>query len=313
MTETIGLAVITVGVGALLAVWTSSAQTNRVLGILLYVAFGLVSALLVLAGAGMLLLGEAAGTAGTAPAGGAALAVGLGLGLPLLPPVRRLLARAMPFDPTSIPDMVGLAILTATLVGFPLLGVSTADDVAYRPVGADELVVQTVMFVLLAFLAVGTWIRRDLRSAVRRLGLRLLTPREFAIALALVLVAFFISGVAGALTQALQPGLERELEERLRTMTQEVANVPGAVTLGLTAGIGEEILFRGAIQPRYGIVFTSLVFSVTHVQYGFSVIVLGVFLLSVLLGLERQRMGTTASIVTHAAYNTVAVLLQSTV
>jgi len=139
------------------------------------------------------------------------------------------------------------------------------------------------------------------------------TPRQIGIALALVVVAFIIAGVAGALTQVFQPGLEREIEDRMRSVTQEVTDVPGAILLGLSAGIGEEILFRGAIQPRYGIVFTSLVFTVIHVQYDISLVLVGVFALAIMLGLERKYMGTVAAIITHAVYNTLTLLIQAAV
>lgn len=313
MGPVIGFAVVTVGIGACLAAWAHFADTSRVLRVLLYLLFGGLSALLIFAGAIVLLLRDEMAEAGVSDVGGVGLLlVGLGLGLPLVPIVRRVLARVMPMDPTSMPDMVGLSVLTATMFAVPLLGAGASEaSGAFGPVQTSELVVQSATFVVLAFLSVGTFITRDFRSALRRLGLWALTPRQIAIALALVLFAFVIAGVAGVLTHVLQPDLEREIEERLRSVTQEVANVPGAITLGLSAGIGEEILFRGAIQPRFGLVFTSLVFAVIHVQYGFSVVVLGVFALAIMLGLERKYLGTTAAIITHAAYNTLAVLLQT--
>ena len=315
MGAVIGFAFVTVGIGALLSAWAHFADTSRALRVLLYVVFGGFSLLILLGGIGLLLLSDEIPETGITQVGGlAVLGLGLGLGLPLVPFVRRVLARVMPFDPDSVPDMVGLSLLSAMMLAFPLLGEGMSDvGGVYGPVQRGELVVQTVIFVLLAFVVVGTFITRDLGSAVRRLGLWMPTLRQVALALALVVVAFIIAGVAGALTQVFQPELVQEIEERMRSVTQEVTNVPGALLLGLSAGIGEEIFFRGAIQPRYGIVFTSLVFTAIHVQYDFSLILLGVFALSVMLGLERKYMGTVAAIITHAAYNTLSVLLQAAV
>jgi len=43
---------------------------------------------------------------------------------------------------------------------------------------------------------------------------------------------------------------------------------PGLMLLlGLSAGIGEEITLRGALQPKLGLALTSLLFAALHVQY----------------------------------------------
>ena len=69
------------------------------------------------------------------------------------------------------------------------------------------------------------------------------------------------------------------------------------------------MLFRGALQPIFGIVPTSLIFAVSHVQYGLSPATLTVFLLSVVLGIIRKRSNTTVAILVHAGYNFVLGLL----
>jgi membrane protease YdiL (CAAX protease family) len=93
-------------------------------------------------------------------------------------------------------------------------------------------------------------------------------------------------------------------------MTADVQYPLGAVILGACAGIGEEALFRGAIQPRYGIVLTSLAFALVHSQYGLSFVILGLFLVGVTLGIERKYFGTPAAMMTHAIFNVIAVLVQ---
>ena len=65
-----------------------------------------------------------------------------------------------------------------------------------------------------------------------------------------------------------------------------VASMVGEwLVLAAAAGLSEELLFRGALQPIFGIVPTSLIFAVSHVQYGLSPATLTVFLLSVILGI----------------------------
>lgn len=302
----IGFALGVSAVGAFLSAWAHFAQRNRALAVAIYVVFGGFSLLLI--GIGLLVFMAPTTTTTQNPTalGWSIVAIGLALGLPLLPPFRLLLAKVTPLDPQSKPDMMGLSILAAVVVAtaaVPYFGNGTSP---VQPVATAELVVQDVTFVLLAFLAVGALMTRDLRSSVARLGLRWPTPRQVGIALGCVAIVFVLSSMAGVLTHYLQPGLEREIEQRMQGLLQPVTNWGDAVLLGLSTGIGEETLFRGAVQPRYGIVLTSLAFAVVHTQYGFSFVTLAVFGIGIVLGLERQRMNTTTSIVTHAVWNIIA-------
>jgi len=73
--------------------------------------------------------------------------------------------------------------------------------------------------------------------------------------------------------------------------------------LAAAAGLGEELLFRGALQPIFGILPTSLIFAVSHVQYGLTPATVAIFLLAVILGIIRKRSNTTVAILVHAGYN----------
>jgi membrane protease YdiL (CAAX protease family) len=81
-----------------------------------------------------------------------------------------------------------------------------------------------------------------------------------------------------------------------------------ALLIGLGAGLGEETLFRGAVQPVLGILPTSILFASMHVQYGPSLLLGYILLLSIGLGLLRQYINTTASFAAHASYNALSVL-----
>jgi membrane protease YdiL (CAAX protease family) len=82
-----------------------------------------------------------------------------------------------------------------------------------------------------------------------------------------------------------------------------------ALLIGLGAGLGEESLFRGALQPKLGILATSVLFASMHIQYGPSILLLFIFLLSLALGLLRRHVNTTATFLAHAGYNASGVLL----
>jgi membrane protease YdiL (CAAX protease family) len=97
----------------------------------------------------------------------------------------------------------------------------------------------------------------------------------------------------------------------MEQMSSGTSLVAVNLVLFASAGIGEEILFRGAIQPRFGIVLTSAFWALVHTQYQFSFVVLGLFLVGILFGLIRKYMGTTPAIIAHALYNAAVVLLQA--
>jgi len=304
---TVATFVLLLAVGTGLAAWAHYARQNRFLAIALYVVFGGMSVLIGLAGIAAVrnpsgLFGNHTGVGYTL------IAVALGIGLPLLPPVRSLLALVTPLDPHSITDAAGLSAILAFVISNLGAGL-VASDLAFGPVSSATIVIQDATFVLLAFVAVGTFMTRDFRGAVQRLGLAVPTRRQVVTALGLVLVAFSISIVAAVLMHYLQPGLEKQITERMKTLTGSFASLRGAIVLGTSAGIGEEILFRGALQPRYGVLLTSLLFAIVHVQYGFSLDVLAVFLVGIVLGIERERLNTTSSIITHVVYDVLAVLL----
>ena len=307
MGSAIATFILLLAVGTGLAAWAHYARQNRSLAIALYVAFGGLSVLLGLAG--LAVVRSPGGPLGAnAGVGYTLIAIALGIGLPLLPPVRYLLSLVTPLDRHSITDAAGLSAILAFVVSNLGAGLVTS-DVAFGPVSEATIVLQDATFVLLAFIAVGTFMTRGFRCAVQRLGLAVPTRRQIMIAVGLVVVAFAISVVAAVLMHYLQPDLEKQITERMKTLTGSFQSLRGALILGTSAGIGEEILFRGALQPRYGVVVTSLLFALVHVQYGFSLDVLAVFLVGIVLGIERKRLNTTASIITHVVYDVLAVLL----
>lgn len=304
------LSVVTIVVAAILSAWAHRADCSHGLTIGLYVVFGGASVISLLIGLALLLVRRANGVSGSEAAGILFLVLGLGIGLPLLRPVRVAIAGVTPMNPDSRPDMIGLSLLIAfaALVLYSSYQTPTTPNQAtVSSVSAWEVVVQEGTFAVVAFLAVGTLLTRDATSSLRRLGLFRPTARQIAIAIGAVIVVFVISVVASLLTKALQPNLNSEINQNVKTMTEDLTSGWGALLLGVSAGVGEELLFRGALQPRYGIVITSLIFSIAHVQYGFSIVVLGVFLMGIVLGLVRKYLNTTASMTTHVIYDVVAV------
>ena len=91
-----------------------------------------------------------------------------------------------------------------------------------------------------------------------------------------------------------------------------VISIPGAILIGVTAGIGEEIAVRGLLQPRIGLVFSNLVFTSFHAfQYGFDGL-LSVFIIGLILGIIRARSNTSTSAIVHGVYDFVLVAMSVT-
>jgi len=302
------IATATALLGALgLAYWAYRAQTDRSALVGLYLLFGIPAVLLLLAGAAVLLSGDRV-------LGSLLLLVGLGFGLPLLRPFREALARVTPLDPDSAIDMSGLCMVLG-LLGF-FIGSSLAPMADNPPevvpsVGIVEALIQNAAFVAIAYIAAGYPYWRDLRGATQRLGIVAPDPRTVGIGIAATFVCFVVLAVSGIVSQQFDPGLSEELNDVVAEIINGLPGPVAVIVLG-SAGIGEEALFRGALQPRFGIIIPSLLFMTLHgPQYGFNLALLGLFGVSVILGLVRRHVNTTAAMITHALFNAVQVLALS--
>lgn len=296
---------------AVMSAWAHRAQSNRTLLVALYVVTATLSAVLFLIGVISIFVNVNGKRGEVSATSIIIVGVAAGIGLPLIRPFRAVLASVMPFDTDSPADTIGLSVLLATAILFGGTSLASGANVNATSVGATELVTQAVAFVFIAYFGVGFLITRGFENATDRLGLNSISLGQLLRALALVVALFAVTIIASALTLIFQPQFEKQIQENLGTMTQNLSSFGGALILGISAGVGEEILFRGAVQPRYGIVFTSIVFASLHVQYGISLTIVGIFLVSVLLGIERKRANTTASLVTHVVYDVIAVLLST--
>lgn len=287
--------------------WAKRAATgDRAANMGLYLLFGIPGGLLVVAGSALLVNGKSGGWL--------ALGLGLGLGLPMIRQFRVVLAEGTPMDPGSPIDFSGLA-LVLTAIAFLLYSLFTATsegiEVPTMTTGQAimSLVVNFLTFVGLAYVAVGYRNYRTVEKATERLGLRWPSIQDLGIGLAAVVPAFVFSMIGSVLTSVLQPEVVDKLTETLNNMTSGIDNPAGAILLGLSSGIGEEVLFRGAIQPRFGIVISTVLWVLLHTQYELTWVIVGLLLMGIMLGLIRKYVSTTAAIITHAVYNTLVVLI----
>lgn len=272
--------------------------------------------------------GGRGGPGDTARLGGIVLAMATANALGALFFIRRprlWLARWLPIDPDSFVHTVGLVatvtlgIMGATPLIFlgepPLLG-SIGSLAEGNAAGADRAgalrnqLYGLVWMVPSAFVAVGWGVRRRLGDAARRLGLVWPTRRQviggLIAAVALVAAAGVLDSAIAGVWQAMGwPTTNGEAFEKLIGF----AFTPiGAVVVGVTAGLGEELAVRGVLQPRLGILLSNLFFMSLHaLQYNWDGLV-AVFVVGLILGLIRRRTNTTTSAIVHGTYDFLLVM-----
>ncbi|MDX1643269.1 MAG: type II CAAX endopeptidase family protein [Thermoanaerobaculia bacterium] len=107
-------------------------------------------------------------------------------------------------------------------------------------------------------------------------------------------------------------GAESMLPTRAPEIITWVVALPVGVrvALSLSAGVVEELFFRGFLQPRIGIVLSSVLFVLAHLSYDQPFLLIGVALLSVLFAfLVRWRQSIWAAVVAHATFDAIQLLI----
>lgn len=218
---------------------------------------------------------------------------------------RHSLERFLPIDPHSPLHTLAL-MLSGYFAGSVILQVAGGLDTLAENLTQVSIwlfLAQQLGFVLIAFLGVGAMMRRDWTAVFQRLGLEAITSRQIVESFGWILLLVLLQAAGGAIWDAIDPE-QVTLVEELSNLLYQDFGFWHWLALAIGAGIGEEILFRGALQPVLGIWFTSILFAIVHVQYGFltpATIVL--FLLSLILGFIRQRHNTTTAILIHFGYD----------
>jgi membrane protease YdiL (CAAX protease family) len=226
--------------------------------------------------------------------------------------VRRLLARLMPLQPDSPVHTLALFLsgyLVANTVGTLNQGGLEALAESAEAVSVGAVLLNGVIWIAAALLGVGLWTRRTWPETKERVGLRPLQWGDVAAAGRWIILLFLALILTTTLVSVINPQQLELLESINMAYLGDLDTVLEWFVLGVASGIGEELLFRGAIQPVFGLVPTALLFAVLHVQYGFSPLMVFIFVLGLILGIIRQRYGTSTAILVHFGYNFIQGLL----
>lgn len=242
--------------------------------------------------------------------------MGLVAFVPMIKPVRTLLARVIPINPNSTLHMAAL-VYAVYLVGSglgqqPLLSDPEAlQGLGDSGVGMGAIWVQTLGLVLVALAGVGLFTRRTLREVAARLGLRVPTLRQVLFGLVMIGVLLGLQLALTKLWQMLDPAGLGQIDEASNLLLGDMTGLSGAFTIGMAAALGEEILFRGAMLPPFGVLLTSLLFTISHSQYGLTLATGLIMMIALVLAFVRQRTNLTIAILVHFGYNFLLVMLSS--
>jgi hypothetical protein len=237
------------------------------------------------------------------------------------------LTRARGLDPPAFQDpwrrAMGMAVVAGSLwlAVFFALGQVGLPAAPPREIAVPELF--SVHLILLAALFV--WLLTGYAGMVpegaslgrvlgQQLGLAAARPwHEMALGVGLGLIAWplLIGALLVTVLLMVAFGGEQLVPQEPPDLIVWLAGLPVVVKLGiaLSAGVVEEIFFRGFLQPRVGIALSTLLFVLAHLSYDQPFMLIGVTLLSLFFaGLVAWRQNLWAAIAAHTLFDAVQLL-----
>ena len=107
--------------------------------------------------------------------------------------------------------------------------------------------------------------------------------------------------------------MKEELGKYLNLFSSKSLSLGVIIFVSLSAGIGEEIFFRGVLQPFFGITITSLLFVAIHgylTPKNWRISIYGLYMVLgiALIGYISDRIGLIAAIFSHATIDFILLL-----
>lgn len=226
-----------------------------------------------------------------------------------IPAIRQSIAKWIDIDPQNRIHTLSLVLSMVIFIQWGVtlgFGLDTINETIEESSEVSLLISlwsQDLLLFLISLIGVGWLTRRSFHQSMERLGLKAITWKEGLLGLAIGLIMMFIAIVIETMAihfDWIDPNIQEVTEKSLGPLFE---SIPGILTLGLAAALGEETIFRGALQPRFGVFYTSILFALMHANYGLSIVTLVIFLLSLILSWARNRYNTTVCMIIHASYN----------
>ncbi|GAB4571344.1 MAG: hypothetical protein Kow0077_07800 [Anaerolineae bacterium] len=214
------------------------------------------------------------------------------------------------FDPQRITHAYALGLvqllLVQTLIEFLVVGGQSGlvNSGLLEQDVVTAAAVSAAMLILVTLAGVGFMNDRNWRQVAERLGLTrpTISHLSWGITVAGLLLAFQFC--AGTVWTLLVPVETFEQQTQLsQAIANSVTTLSAAFLVALFSSIGEELAFRGALQPVLGLWPTAIFFALTHIQYQFTPAVLIILVVGLAFGWVRKHHGTIAAVVAHFGYN----------
>lgn len=217
------------------------------------------------------------------------------------------------FDPDSMVHLLALVLMIFVLGGQSALFVLGGGLEGYAEsveVNFASLLANFIPFIILSLLGVGWLSRRSWSQTRRRLGLTLPTFGEIGVGIGAAVGLFFVQAMLGMLWLLIvgQETFESQTEAS-GAIADSIDTVWLAFAVAFTAGVGEEIAFRGALQPIFGLWWTAIFFVAVHMQYTLTPAALIILVVAVAFGYLRRYYSLYTVIIAHFLYNFIPLLL----
>jgi membrane protease YdiL (CAAX protease family) len=178
---------------------------------------------------------------------------------------------------------------------------------------AESLMLGSVPFLVVGLASVGPVVKRSVLAAAERLGFWPLRLPWWVVGVGVGMLLVPVGGVLGDLLNHLVSAAcvahQNQAEQAIVGVGRTALEQAG---VAIAAGVCEETLFRGALQPRFGIFLSSALWASYHLQYacnGFpSSSNLYLLLLGFIFGGLRKYGGLWPAILAHATYDGIILL-----
>lgn len=224
------------------------------------------------------------------------------------------------YQPKSVPHMVGLFIYLTTFayllqpinpvnMQFPSIPLPA-------PVTAGQLFsYHGLGLVITSLCGVGILAKRNWRETVTRLGWLKPSWTHVAIGVGLVVFSFAYDFVWALYTHgSADADMASKISSYNSTTFSASDNLSASIILALAtaifAGVGEETLMRGVLQPALGIFPAALLHGLMHAQFTYApILIIQIALWSTVMGIVRRFTNTTTTIIGHAGFNLVTTFM----
>ena len=164
---------------------------------------------------------------------------------------------------------------------------------------------------MFSFVGIGFATRRTLKQSILRLNIKFPNLKYVILGVvAIFLIDYLVWGVMDTFSQFIGGEFARKtveessnVENTIETIRQFAPSISELALISIVVGVSEELLFRGALQPRFGNFYTSLLFASLHFQYLSVIALIEIFIISYVLGIIKEKTNTSTTAISHIIYD----------